>query len=146
MSVTQSVQVGGREKVFMKLASMHSDNRKRERERESIFQKHLWSQQTCARAFTRKIYRLDLPNEMPFNSPIRIAPRPSNVNVKQIEHSRREGSNSSINVRQSSSSVTCTVVPKPPNVKSRHGHFCHRACYRYTPIQCNMVVACTRGT
>lgn len=32
MSVTQSVQVGGREEVFVKLASMHSDNRKRERE------------------------------------------------------------------------------------------------------------------
>lgn len=144
MSVTQSVQVGGREEVFVKLASMHSDNRKRERER--VSSRNICGVSKHARAFTRKIYRLDLPNEMPFNSPIRIAPRPSNVNVKQTEHSRREGSNSSINVRQSSSSVTCTVVPKPPNVKSRHGHFCHRACYRYTPIQCNMVVACTRGT
>lgn len=32
MSVTQSVQVEGREEVFVKLASMYSDNRKRERE------------------------------------------------------------------------------------------------------------------
>lgn len=31
MSVTQSVQVGGREEVFVKLASMYCDNRKRER-------------------------------------------------------------------------------------------------------------------
>lgn len=55
MSVTQSVQVGGREEVFVKLASMHSDNRKREREREYLPETFVESANMRARIHSQNI-------------------------------------------------------------------------------------------
>lgn len=69
MSVTQSVQVGGREEVFVKLASMYSDNRKRERER--VSSSNICGVSKHARAhslakYTAWTYRMKCPSTLPF--------------------------------------------------------------------------------
>lgn len=71
MSVTQSVQVGGREEVFVKLASMYSDNRKRERERERVSSSNICGVSKHARAhslakYTARTYRMKCPSTLPF--------------------------------------------------------------------------------